>query len=118
MERSDSVSKEGELNLRYIGPFRIVKRIGPVAYRLELPPELSCIHNVFHVSMLRKYVLDPSYILEVPPLELNEDLTFDVQPMGIVDQGIKELRIKLFRWLSFFGGVIPFKKLLGKLRHL
>ena len=48
--------KRGKLNPRYIGPFRIIERIGPVAYRLELPLELSCIHNVFHVSMLRKYV--------------------------------------------------------------
>ena len=48
--------KRGKLNPRYIGPFRIVERIGPVAYRLELPSELSRIHNVFHMSMLRKYI--------------------------------------------------------------
>ena len=47
--------KKGKLNLRYIGPFRILERIGPVAYRLELPSELNRVHNVFHVSMLRKY---------------------------------------------------------------
>ena len=58
--------KKGKLNPRYIGPFRIFERIGPVAYRLELPPELSWIHNVFHVSMLRKYISDPSDILEAP----------------------------------------------------
>ena len=68
--------KRGKLNPRYIGPFRILKRIGPVAYRLELPPELSRIHNVFHVSMLKKYVPNPSHILEVPPVELEEDLFF------------------------------------------
>ena len=48
--------KIGKLNLRYIGPFRILEKIKPVAYRLELPPELDQIHNVFHVSMLRKYI--------------------------------------------------------------
>ena len=61
---------------------------------MELPSELSRIHNVFHVSMLRKYVLDPSHVLEALPFELNKDLSFEVQPVGIVDQGIKELRNK------------------------
>ena len=55
--------KRGKLNPRYIGPFRIFERIRPVAYRLELPLELSQIHNVFYVSMLKKYVSDPSHIL-------------------------------------------------------
>ena len=86
--------KRGKLNPRYIGPFRIVERIGPVAYRLELPSKLSRIHNVFHVSMLRKYISDPSHVLEPPPFELDEDLTFEVQPVGTMDQGIKELRNK------------------------
>ena len=86
--------KRGKLNPSYIGPFKIVKRIGLVAYRLELPLELTRIHNVFHVSMLRKYVSDPSHILKALPFELDKDLTFEVQPVGIVDQGIKELRNK------------------------
>ena len=54
----------------------------------------SRIYNVFHVSMLRKYISNPSHILEAPPFELNEDLTFEMQSIGIVDQGIKELRNK------------------------
>ena len=86
--------KRGKLNLRYICPFKIIERIGHVAYHFELPSELSRIHNVFHVSMLRKYISDPSHVLESPPFELDEDLTFEVQPVGIVDQGIKELRNK------------------------
>ena len=96
--------KKGKLNPRYIGPFRIVERIWPVAYCLELPPELSHIHNVFHVSMLRKSVSDQSHVLEAPPIKLNEDLSFEVQPVGIVDQEIKELRNK----------VIPMVKLLWR----
>ena len=83
MEKSDSILKEGEIEIRYIGPFRIVERIGPITYRLELPSELSRIHDVFHVSMLRKYVSDPSHILKAPPFELDEDLTFEVQPMSM-----------------------------------
>ena len=81
--------KKGKLNLRYNGPFRILERIGQVAYRLELPPELSWIHNVFHVSMLRKYISDPSHVLEAPPIEMKKDLSFEVQPVAIVDQEMK-----------------------------
>ena len=77
--------KKGKLNSRYIGPFRTVERIWLVAYRLELPPELSHIHNDFHVSMLTKSVSDPSHVLEAPPIELNEDLSFGVQPVDIMD---------------------------------
>ena len=58
--------KRGKLSPRYIGPFEIVERIGPVAYRLDLPEELSRVHNVFHFSMLRKYIPDSSHVLETP----------------------------------------------------
>ena len=96
--------KRGKLNPRYIDPFRILERIGPVVYRLELPLELSRIHNVFHVSMLKKYISDPSHILEVPPVEFDKDLSFEVQPVAIVDQEMKQLRSK----------VIPMVKVLWK----
>ena len=85
----------GKLNPRYIGPFRILERIEPVAYRLELPLKLSHIYNVFHVSMLKKYVPNLSHILEIPPIELEEDLSFEVQPVAIIDQGMKQLRSKV-----------------------
>ena len=58
--------------------------MGPVAYRLDLPPELSKVHNVFHVSMLRKYILDPSHVLKDQPIELKDNLTYKEQPMQIV----------------------------------
>ncbi|WRX30253.1 Reverse transcriptase domain - like 10 [Theobroma cacao] len=87
-------AKRGKLNPRYIGPFRIIERIGPVAYRLELPPELDRIHNVFHVSMLKKYVPDPSHVLEAPPIELHDDLKFEVQPVSILDRKDRVLRNK------------------------
>ena len=66
-----------------------------MAYHLELLPELSRIHNVFHVSMLRKYISDLSHVLEIPPIELEEDLSFDVQPIAIMDQEMKQLRNKV-----------------------
>ena len=66
-----------------------------MAYRLELPSKLSRIHNVFHVSMLKKYVPDPSHILETPPIELEKDLSFEVQTVAIIDQEMKQLRSKV-----------------------
>ena len=87
--------KRGKLNPRYISPFRILERIGPVAYWLDIPRDLERIHDIFHVSMLRKYTFDPSHVLEAPPIELKEDLSFEVQLIGIIDQKLKELRNKV-----------------------
>ena len=56
--------KSGKLSPRFIGPFEILERIGEVAYRLALPPQLSRVHDVYHVSMLRKYEPDPSHVLD------------------------------------------------------
>nr|CAD1838725.1 unnamed protein product [Ananas comosus var. bracteatus] len=67
----------GKLSPRFIGPYEVLERIGPVAYRLALPPILSGVHNVFHVSTLRKYVFDPTHILESTPVDLQEDLSFE-----------------------------------------
>ena len=57
--------QKGKLSLRFIRPYEILERIGPVAYRLALPPELAKLHDVFHVSMLRRYRSDESHILQV-----------------------------------------------------
>ena len=70
--------KKGKLAPRYIGPFEIRSRVGEVAYRLVLPPELSRIHPVFHVSMMRKYISDPSHVLQPQVVELSEDLTHEI----------------------------------------
>ncbi|KAI5342008.1 hypothetical protein L3X38_009883 [Prunus dulcis] len=84
--------KRGKLSPRYIGPYEITERIGLVAYRLALPTELSRIHDVFHVSMLRKYMPDPSHVLEHQPVELREDLTYEEQPVQILDRKEQRLR--------------------------
>ena len=57
-------SKWGKLSLRFIGPFEVLERVGAVAYRLELQPSLSGVHEVFHVSMLRKYTPDPAHVVD------------------------------------------------------
>ena len=62
--------KRGKLSPRYIGPYRIVERIGEVAYLLELSSDLDRIHDVFHVSMLRRYIPDPSHVLTEQPVEI------------------------------------------------
>ena len=87
--------KRGKLNSWYISPFRILERTGLLAYWLELLQDLEQIHDVFHVFMLKKYIYDPSHVLEAPPIELNEDLSFEVQLVGIIHQRMKELRNKV-----------------------
>ena len=83
--------KRGKLNPRYIGPFEIVDGIGPVAYRLDLPKEFSRVHNVFHISMLRKYIPDSSHVLETPEIELRDDLSYEEQPVQILGREEKEI---------------------------
>ena len=86
--------KRGNLSPRYVGPFEIVERIGPVAYRLDLPEELSQVHNAFHISMLHKYISDPSHVLETPEIELRDDLSYEEQPVQILGREERELRNK------------------------
>ncbi|KAK8636992.1 hypothetical protein V6N13_064424 [Hibiscus sabdariffa] len=78
--------RKGKLSPRFIGPYRILEKVGTVAYKLELPPQLSRIHNVFHVSMLRQYRPDPSHIIQVQDVELRPELSYDEQPVQILDQ--------------------------------
>ena len=86
--------KRGKLSPRYIGPYRIVERIGEVAYRFELPSDLDRIHDVFHVSMLRKYIPDPSHVLTEQPLEIQKNLTYEEEPVQILDRREQVLRNK------------------------
>ena len=66
--------EKGKLSPKFFGPFEILKRIGKVAYEFTLPPTLVGLHNVFHVSMLRKYIPDPSHVLNYEPLKIKDDL--------------------------------------------
>ena len=77
--------KRGKLSPRFIGPFEILERVGTVAYRLVLPPSISCVHEVFHVSMLRRYTLDPAHVVDWGEIETDTDGTFEEGPMCIMD---------------------------------
>ena len=80
--------------IRFIGPYEVIEKVGPVAYRLALPPELEKIHNVFHVSMLRRYRSDPSHVVSSEIIELRPNLTYEKEPVEILAREVKELRIK------------------------
>ena len=86
--------QKGKLNPRFIRPFEILERIGHVAYRLALPPELAKLHDVFHVSMLRRYRSDESHILPVQEIQVHEDFSYDEEPKTILAREVKQLRNK------------------------
>ena len=76
--------KRGKLSLRFIGPFEILERMGTISYRLALPPSMSGVHEVFHVSILRKYTPDPTHGVDWGRIEIDTDGTFEEGPVCIV----------------------------------
>nr|GEY69845.1 putative reverse transcriptase domain-containing protein [Tanacetum cinerariifolium] len=84
--------KRGKLSPRFIGPFKILERIGSVAYKLELPRELQRIHNIFHVSNLKKCLSDESLIIPLDEVQLDDKLHFIKEPAEIMDREVKRLK--------------------------
>ncbi|XP_071900971.1 uncharacterized protein [Coffea arabica] len=92
--RSLMAGKGKKLQPRYAETFEILQRVGNVAYRLELPASLSRIHDVFHVSMLKKYHPDPNHVLNPEEINIDESLTYEDRPVRILDRKVKKLRTK------------------------
>nr|GEV66803.1 hypothetical protein [Tanacetum cinerariifolium] len=97
--------KRGKLSPRYIGPFEIIKRIGPVAYKLELPEKLHGIHNTFHVSNLKKCLANENSVIPLEEVQLDDKLHFIKEPVEIMDREVKQLKqsripIVKVRWNS------------------
>ena len=88
---------KGKLAPRFVGPYKIRDRIGEVAYQLELPESLSAVHNVFHVSQLRKYLRVPEDHTFLESFDLQEDLTYVEQPIKILDVAEQVTRSKIIR---------------------
>ncbi|KAK4727229.1 hypothetical protein R3W88_032146 [Solanum pinnatisectum] len=86
--------KKGKLSPRYIGPYRISKRIGNVAYEVELPQELATVHSVFHISMLKKCMGDPSLIIPTEDIGIKDILSYEEIPVKILDRQVRKLRTK------------------------
>ena len=89
--------KRRKLSPRFIGPFEILERVGTVAYQLALPPSMSGVHEVFHVSMLRRYTPDLAHVVDWGEIEVDTDGTFQEGPMCIMDSWDKVLRRKTVR---------------------
>ncbi|WVZ97414.1 hypothetical protein U9M48_042954 [Paspalum notatum var. saurae] len=90
---------KGKLAPRYVGPFQIIERCGPVAYRLELPPHLVAVHDVFHVSQLKKCLRVPEEAVDTSQIQVEPDLTYEEKPIKILDQ---KQRSKRRRTIIFY----------------
>nr|GFC48122.1 hypothetical protein [Tanacetum cinerariifolium] len=95
---------KGKLSPRFIGPFEILDRVGEVSYRLALPPQLSHVHNVFHVSLLRGYMYYPLHVISYPLDQIRTDLSYVEEPEAILDRQDRVMRKK----------TIPFVKILWR----
>ncbi|GKF04956.1 putative reverse transcriptase domain-containing protein [Tanacetum coccineum] len=100
--------KQGKLNPRYVRPFKVLAKVGKVAYRLELPQELSKVHHTFHVSNLKKCFADEPLVMPLEGIHVDDKLQFVEEPVEIMEQEIKQLkrsRIPLVkvRWNSRWG---------------
>ncbi|GJV65630.1 hypothetical protein Tco_1476458 [Tanacetum coccineum] len=97
--------KQGKLNPRYVGPFKVLERVGDIAYKLELPEELSMVHNTFHISNLKKCYADEPLVVPLDGLHIDDKFHFVEEPIEIMDHEVKRLRqsrvpIVKVRWNS------------------
>ena len=100
--------KREKLSPRFIGPFEILERVGTVAYQLALSPNMSGVHEVFHVSILWRYTPDPAHVVDWGEIEVDTDGTFEEGPVCIVDsrdQVLQRKTVRLVRVLRQHRGV-------------
>jgi hypothetical protein len=116
MRRFQHFKIRGKLALRYIRPFKIPEQRGEVAYQLELPPQLLNVHDVFHVSQIRKCLWVPEEEMPLEELTIGEDLTYQEYPMKILDTLDTSPGIIATRCAKCNGVIILKKKPLGKRR--
>ena len=108
--------KNDKLSPRFIGPYEVTGKVGPVAYRLTLPLDLEKIHNVFHVSMLRRYRSDPSHVVSSETIELRPDLSYEEEPLEILAREVKKLRNKKLPLIKVLWRNHKTEELLGKVK--
>ncbi|XP_073152871.1 uncharacterized protein [Henckelia pumila] len=97
--------KKGKLAPRFVGPFEILDRVGTLAYRMAFLPNLAGVHNVFHVSMVRKYISNPSHVLNLEPFQISPHMTYEERPDQIMERQERRLRNKTIpmvkvKWLN------------------
>jgi hypothetical protein len=107
---------KGKLTPRYIGPFEITEACGPMAYRLHLPSQLATIHDLFHISQLKKCIKVPTEIIEQQAIKIEPDLSYAEQPIQILDTKERVTRRKRLRCIRSCGTIILKKKPPGKLK--
>ena len=90
----------GKLSPRYIGPFEIIARVGSLAYRLKLRESMRGVHNVFHVSMLRKYLRDPEHKIDLEPITVQQDLTVECHSVSILDSSERIMRRRTIKYVK------------------
>nr|GFC71792.1 putative reverse transcriptase domain-containing protein [Tanacetum cinerariifolium] len=100
--------KKGKLAPRFVGPFEIIEKVGPVAYRLDLPEELNGVQDTFHVSNLKKCLADPTLQVSLDEIRVDAKLNFVEEPVGILEREFKKLKrsrtaIVKVRWNSKCG---------------
>jgi hypothetical protein len=97
---------KGKLAPRYIGPFEITKTCGPVAYRIRLPSQLAAIHDVFHISQLKKWIKAPTEVIEQQAIKIEPDLSYAERPIQILDAKERITRRKNIKLYKICGTTI------------
>jgi hypothetical protein len=87
--------KGAKLSPIFLGPFKIVVRKGPMAYRLALPNSLRCMHDVFHVSVLRHYISDPTHVIDMSSFQVSDEGALTAEPVHILDHCVRQLRHRM-----------------------